>query len=117
MVIVNTKLKDIPRKEIDALENLLDRILTKTGRSECSGREWSDAEKSKLFADIRLAYEQGAVKEVVRIDAEGISQEGNFEVQLKINLPDESYSILMKNLEQEAPIISRGLPKSSYSFS
>lgn len=111
MVFVETKIKKIPRREIDALEDLLDKLLKKTGRSECFGRENTNEERDKPFANIKLLYEQGTVKEAFRLEADGITKDSNFNVQLKLNLSDQTYSLLMQNLEKQAPILARGISK------
>lgn len=121
MVLIETKIKDIPRSEIDALESILDKLLTKIGRSDSSGKERTNVkEEHKPFADIRFGYQYGAIKEAVKLEAEGSTRYGDFEVSLKMNLPEEIYSILVDNLNKKAPILTRGLTKassSSYSIS
>ena len=114
----DTKFKSIPREEIDALEDLLDKILKKTGRFAYSGKERSSLkDKPSPFANISFTYGQGNDKESLRLVAQGTSKEGSYDVQLKINLPDKIYSILMQNMELETPIMARGLKKKAYSLS
>ena len=114
---IERKLQDIPRREIDALENLLDKMLKSEGHFDYSAEELVDKEW-KPVAGIKFAYSQGKTKEAVTLLAEGANRKGDFEVQLILNLQDETYALLMQSLEKQAPILTKSLPKTpSYSSS
>lgn len=109
MVLIEKKLKDIPRREIDALEELLDRMLKKKGHFDYSSEELID-QKWKPVAGISFIYHRGK-KEAVTLVGEGITKKGNFDIQINLNLPTETYNLLMQSLERQAPILVKSLPK------
>ena len=117
MAIIDTNLKGIPKKEIDALEDLLDKILKKTGRFSYSGKKRSSLrDKPRPFASISFTYGQGNNNDAIRLEAQGVIEKGDYDVNLKINLPDEIYSMLIQNMESGTPRIARGLKKKAYSL-
>lgn len=113
MVLIEKNIKNIPRREIDALEELLDKMLKKQGHFDYSSEEWID-KNWKPIAGISFVYNQGKT-EAVTLVGEGTDKKGNFDIQINLNLSADTYNILKKTLEKQAPILVKSLPTLSYS--
>ncbi len=117
MVSIDKKFKGIPRREIDTLEDVLEGLFKLIGRSECWGKERSNIKKKpKPFAHIHFGYGLKKNQAEVRLEGRGISRDGDYDVHIKINLLDETYSILMQNLEKRTPILARTISENNPTY-
>ena len=107
---IERKLKDIPRKEIDKLERILDKILKNEGYFSYSSQRWTET-GWKPEAGITFTYSEGRTKEAATLVGEGTTKEGDFEIAFSLNLTDNAYTILVHNLEKNAPILAKSFPK------
>ncbi len=114
---IERKLKDIPRREIDVLEKVLNKILKNEEHFDSTTEELV-GDKWEPKSGIILIYSQGTIKEAAKLVGKGKTHEGNYEIEFKLNLSDDIYSLLLQNLEKQSPILAKSLPKlPSYSSS
>jgi len=114
MVKIEIEIPDVPREELDKLEDILGKLLLYKDRWEFGGREYIKEGKEELTANLGFLYEFNQLKRI-EVKAEGKTFKGRFKTKIYLDLPDQVFTQLEHNLLDNAPYIGNILEKAAKS--
>lgn len=114
MVKFKVEIPEVPRKEIDRLEDTLDRLFYKgidenKDRWEYGWRSSNTPGKEGPYRNIWIQYKPKKIsnKPIIEIEAEGIAEQGDFKLKLDVSMPDQVYGEVEKIVSGSAPYFSK----------
>ena len=114
MVKFKIEIPEVPRKELDRLEDILDKLFYKKEENKERfehGWESSSIEgKEGPYHCFNIQYNLSEIP-YVELDAEGVTKEGNFKTIINIDIPDKIYEPIEKIISAEAPYFGKMFEK------